>query len=137
MPDRKMMRPNELHAAACDAVLEGSQPETSVEWAYIVQYYCANIALEVQPIALQLVCKIKGCPLTETQIDVIHEQVKERLDYLTTLPKMTDSYHYKAYMKGLISAEECNEMLRAAGYMYGVRAEYENGRDVATGFRKA
>ena len=44
---------------------------------------------------------------------------------------------YKAYLNGIVTAEECNTKLRELGYTFSVREEYDaNGCDTTTGLKR-
>ena len=57
---------------------------------------------------------------------------------LEEMPKeQQETQAYKYYMKGVISAEECNKVFKAMGFHLGVVIEYnDNGQDLATGYQK-
>jgi hypothetical protein len=56
------------------------------------------------------------------------EKHKPSVDFILTAP-------YRAYVSGIISAEECNEMLEDIGCSGRVQPMYEDGVDILTGFR--
>ena len=67
MTDR-LVSPNQMHKAACDAMLEGRLPTSESDWVRVVNFYAANTAAEIQPAGLVFLCKIMGCILPEKYI---------------------------------------------------------------------
>ena len=63
--------PDEVLAAAKDAMLEGREPETEQDWAKIVNFMAANIHEGTRLPAIQLICKLYDIPLSEGYIENI------------------------------------------------------------------
>ena len=52
-------------------------------------------------------------------------------------PDVKATRAYKNYIRGVISAEECNKTLYVLGFRLGVAVEYnEQGQDLTTGYQK-
>lgn len=66
-----LQSPNDLLAAGKDIMLEGKDPETENDWLMLVNFWAANIHSEVQPVAIQLMCKIYDAPVTDYQVEAI------------------------------------------------------------------
>ena len=65
------LSPNEILAAAKDAMLEGREPETEQDWAMVVNFMAANIHEDTRGPAVQLICKLYDIPLSEGYVENI------------------------------------------------------------------
>lgn len=64
----KMGSPEEMFQAAKELMLDGRDPESEHDWAKVVNFWAVNIAREVQPVAIQLLCKIFNASIDEDYI---------------------------------------------------------------------
>lgn len=58
-----MISPNDLHKAACDAMLGGKKPTTNEEWALCANFWARNIQKGLEVSCLPLLGLVLECPL--------------------------------------------------------------------------
>ena len=74
---RRMVSPNDLHSAALAEYCGGNQPKNNLEWAKVVNYWAANIAVaEVE--ACKLMALMFDCPIPVGEIEKIAKFQMER-----------------------------------------------------------
>ena len=75
----RFVSPNEMYDAAKRLQLGGRDPVSKADWVQVVNFFAANIAIEVRDAALPVVCMIFSCPLSRNEIDDIsafHDMVE-------------------------------------------------------------
>lgn len=63
--------PNELMEEGKEAVLVGREPENKEDWINLVYFWTHRVAKEVQPSAIQCLCKILDVPLSPEDIGIV------------------------------------------------------------------
>jgi hypothetical protein len=73
----RLVSPNDLMAAAREAMIEGREPEAKWEWVLIFNFLAANIHAELAESCCLLFKRLYNCPLED---DVIKKIVKYQLE---------------------------------------------------------
>ena len=63
--------PNMLHDSAKEIMLDGKAPESHDDWVKVVNFYAANVSVEVQPACILFLATLYDCPLTTDEITAI------------------------------------------------------------------
>jgi hypothetical protein len=69
----KLVSPNSMLEAAKDIMLDGREPETREDWAVVMNFFAANIQVEVALSACKLLVKIYHMPLSDDEVKEIVE----------------------------------------------------------------
>lgn len=67
----RLVSPQELHDAACEQMLKGRKPQSTLDWQLVANFWAANIADGLAVAALPLLGLIFQCPLTKVELESI------------------------------------------------------------------
>ena len=68
----RWVSPYEILEAAKDNMLEGREPQSRLDWIYVVSFFSVNVNKATGLRAVSFLCKLFDIPLTEKEVEYIY-----------------------------------------------------------------